>query len=307
MTEPQTANEETCLISPAFAGSCSAAPSSREIERAAADAEHAADGHDEAEERRAEGDRGEQGGVVQRADEAGVDDVVDGADDHRGGHRHAEVHEGADDRGGGEVPAVGADGVGLRRGFEVRGVHGWLLSGQVERAPTGRRRGDGGGCWSRRLRSRSRVGCGSSAVILREQGVQGGPLGLVERGEDRLVGGGHRGVEPGDELDARRGRVDAFAALVAALGAALDQAAPLEPLQQARDARRAGAGHLGDVALDRTGVLRPGSRARRPARGLSSRSRIQSSPALRCAQPIQRTSSRVLVSSRCVHGQNSNC
>ena len=27
---PQTANDETCLISPAFAGSCSAAPSSRE-------------------------------------------------------------------------------------------------------------------------------------------------------------------------------------------------------------------------------------------------------------------------------------
>ena len=86
-------------------------------ERAAADAEHAADRHDQAEQRRAEGDRGEQGGVVQRADEAGVDDVVDGADDHRGGHRHAEVHEGADDRRGGEVPAVGADGVGLRRGI----------------------------------------------------------------------------------------------------------------------------------------------------------------------------------------------
>ncbi len=31
ITEPQTANDETCLISPAFAGSCSAAPSSREI------------------------------------------------------------------------------------------------------------------------------------------------------------------------------------------------------------------------------------------------------------------------------------
>ena len=69
-------------------------------ERAAADAEHAADRHDEAEDRRAEGDRGEQRGVVERADEARVDEVVDGADDHRGGHRHAEVHEGADDRRG---------------------------------------------------------------------------------------------------------------------------------------------------------------------------------------------------------------
>ena len=100
-----------------------------------------------------------------------------------------------------------------------------------------------------------RVGCGSSAVILREQGVQGGPLGLVQRGEDRLVGGGHRGLEPGDELDAGRRRVDALAALVAALGAALDEAAALEPLQEARDARRARAAHLRDVALDRTGVL----------------------------------------------------
>ena len=31
ITEPQTANDETCLISLAFAGSCSAAPSSREM------------------------------------------------------------------------------------------------------------------------------------------------------------------------------------------------------------------------------------------------------------------------------------
>ena len=92
-------------------------------ERAAADAEHAADRHDESEDRRSERDRGEQRAVVERADEAGVDDVVDGADDHRGGHRHAEVQEGADDRRGGEVPAVGADGVGARTsGFAVSGV-----------------------------------------------------------------------------------------------------------------------------------------------------------------------------------------
>nr|WP_233188978.1 hypothetical protein [Subtercola sp. Z020] len=74
----------------------------------AADPEHSADRHDQAEKRGAEGDRGEQGGVVQRADEARTDDIVDGADDHGGGHRHAEMEEGAHDRRGREVPAVGA-------------------------------------------------------------------------------------------------------------------------------------------------------------------------------------------------------
>ena len=113
ITEPQTANDETCLISPAFAGSCSAAPSSREMSAPPPTPNTPPTAMTRPSSGRAEGDRGEQRGVVQRADEAGVDEVVDGADDHRGGHRHAQVHEGADDRRGREVPAVGADGVGL--------------------------------------------------------------------------------------------------------------------------------------------------------------------------------------------------
>jgi hypothetical protein len=93
-------------------------------QRAAADAEHASDRHDETEERDAERDRREHRGVALRADEPGVDDVVERADDQRGGHRHAEVHEGPDDRRRREIPAVGAG----------RGCAGCLGAGGVGRA-----------------------------------------------------------------------------------------------------------------------------------------------------------------------------
>jgi hypothetical protein len=86
--------------------------------------------------------------------------------------------------------------------------------------------------------------------------VQGVALGGVEGGEDRLVRRRDGGAEPGDELGALGGGVDALAALVARLGAALDQAARLEPLEQAGDAGGAGPGDRGDVSLDRAGVLR---------------------------------------------------
>jgi hypothetical protein len=85
--------------------------------------------------------------------------------------------------------------------------------------------------------------------------VQGGSLGLVQRRQDRLVGVGHRDVETGDELDAVRRRVDAFTALVAAFGAPFDESAAFQPLQEAGHTCRTGAGHLCDVALDRTRVL----------------------------------------------------
>ena len=67
----------------------------------------------------------------------------------------------------------------------------------------------------------------------------------------------HEGTdhEPGDERDAIRCRIHAFTSLIAVLGAALNEAAPLQPLHQARDARRAGAGQLPDITLDRAGVL----------------------------------------------------
>lgn len=97
------------------------------------------------------------------------------------------------------------------------------VSGQV-RARAGERRRGEGMFWMRGRTARPRLRPGRVRQFrgdLREQGVQAGPLGLVQRGEDRLVGGGHRGVEAGDELDAGRRRVDAFTALVAALRAAL--------------------------------------------------------------------------------------
>ena len=177
MTAPQRAKDETCLISPALRGSFSDGAEQPRDERAAADAEHAADRHDEAEQRGAEGDRGEQRGVVQRADEAGVDDVVDGADDHRGGHRHAEVHEGAHDRRGGEVPAVGADGVGGGAVFEWGGAHDCSFPGRVRALAhaDGRRRGERE--WDARRGAcrwpTHRVGCGSCRRDLESAGRAG--------------------------------------------------------------------------------------------------------------------------------------
>ena len=114
-------------------------------ERPAADAEDSPDGHDEAEQRGAERDGGEQRGVVLRADEAGVDDVVERADDHGGGHRHAEVHERPQHRGAREVPAVRAGDRGWCRCWsaQVRRCRGWgrwcswrSLPGRQDRAPT---------------------------------------------------------------------------------------------------------------------------------------------------------------------------
>ena len=123
-----------------------------------------------------------------------------------------------------------------------------------------------------------------------------------------VVGGGHRCLEAGDEFGAGRCRVDAFAALVAVLGAAFDEAAALEALEEARDTGRARAADLCDVALDGTGVLLQVAE-REACSWLRSRSRTQSSPALRWAHPIQRTSSRLLLSVfvTFVHDQNSNC
>jgi hypothetical protein len=105
-------------------------------ECATADTEHSADRHDETEQGSAKRDGRQKGGVVQRADETRIDDVVDSADDHRRGHRHAQVHERADDRSSGEIPAVGADGVGWCGEFEVRGAHDCSFPGRLERAPT---------------------------------------------------------------------------------------------------------------------------------------------------------------------------
>ena len=75
-TAPQTANDATCLISPRLRRIVLGGSEQPRHERAAAHAEDAADGHDQTEQRRAEGDRGEQRGVVLRADEPRVDDVV---------------------------------------------------------------------------------------------------------------------------------------------------------------------------------------------------------------------------------------
>ncbi len=257
ITEPQTANDATCLISAGLRGVVLRRAEQPRDERAAADAEHAADGHDQAEQRCAERDRGEQRGVVQRADEARVDEVVDGADDHRGGHRHAEVHEGADDRRGREVPAVGADGVGLRRAFEVRGGHGcsFRCAGWSARRRTPVRRGCSGCAAGPRGTAQDRVGCGSSAVIFVSRACR--VARSASSSGARIVSSAAAMAVSNPAMSSApcRRRVDAFAALVARLGAALDEAAALEPLQQARDARGARAGHLGDVALDRTGVL----------------------------------------------------
>ena len=49
---------------------------------------------------------------MQRADETGVDEVVDRAHAHAGCHRHAQVDERTPDRGRRQIPAVGAVGLG---------------------------------------------------------------------------------------------------------------------------------------------------------------------------------------------------
>ncbi len=131
-------------------------------QRAAPDAEHAADRHHQAEQRGAERDRSEQGGVVLRADEPRVDDVVQGTDDHRGGHRHAQVHEGAEDRGGGEVPAVL-----LRCGGGCGGRwSSWLVPFRAARIA---RRRDAGTAW-RTARRQGRHGITGSASAVPSRG-----------------------------------------------------------------------------------------------------------------------------------------
>ena len=106
----------------------------------------------------------------------------------------------------------------------------------------------------------------SEIVFIKEVGRRHGAGGADRGSEDRLLDGGNGSVEPGDELGALCGRVDALAALVARLGASLDEAPPLKPLQKARDARGGRAAHFGDVTLDGAGVLPArGSRARNSA------------------------------------------
>ena len=52
-----------------------------------------ADGDQEAKDGRAQGDCRQQCGDVQRSDDAGVDEVVDGSDDHCCRHGHAQMYQ----------------------------------------------------------------------------------------------------------------------------------------------------------------------------------------------------------------------
>ena len=207
------------------------------------------------------------------------------------------------------------------------------LPGRTERAPTESARQG----WARDRRSRRRGACPDAQVaVARAAGASGGAASGggaacgyaggfrqlrghlrqeapsvarssgLERREQGVVEGEHRVLEPGDQVDAGGGGVHALRPGVRRRRPSFDEAASLEPLQEARDAGRAGPGHLGDVPLDGAGVLLQVPEHEALLVGeLALTHPVLGGLALGPPDPAHELEGCVEV--RCLHDQNSNC